>query len=270
MTRRSLIHRATPGRRLGTNGTRDRTPTSAAQVADEQPTRSRGWHAALATLPYVGAIGAGLYGVLRLAYVFFYIPLRTTPEETGYGYAEILASQLVGAFWLVAILALPLFVICCGVLAVHTLARRKEPQARRGRASRSSTSKTIAVLGRWSLGVAVVVVLVGLPIVASQFGADAAKGITVRNVSLQKLPQFPVLAVQAVPANVTWVSEAPEEVKSLQTRKCLMYLGRSAGTAVLYDVSTGESLRVPEQSVLITLRFERHLPTEDCKPPAPS
>jgi hypothetical protein len=56
-------------------------------------------------VPLVGVIGAALYGVLRLAYLFFYLPLRATPDEVGYGYSQVLADELIGAIELVLLTA---------------------------------------------------------------------------------------------------------------------------------------------------------------------
>src|SRR5690349_2774750 len=50
---------------------------------------SRLERAARNAVPLVGVIGAALYAVLRVAYLAFYLRLRTTPEEVGYGYSQI-------------------------------------------------------------------------------------------------------------------------------------------------------------------------------------
>src|SRR5580704_17135814 len=57
-------------------------------------------------VPRVGIIGAAPYGILRLAYLFFYLPLRATPDEVGYGYSQVLADELIGAIELVVLVAL--------------------------------------------------------------------------------------------------------------------------------------------------------------------
>ena len=66
-------------------------------------------------VPLVGVVGAALYGVLRLAYLFFYLRLRASPDEVGYGYSQVLADELIGAIELVllvtVIIMLPLAII---------------------------------------------------------------------------------------------------------------------------------------------------------------
>src|SRR5437773_12546318 len=55
-------------------------------------------------VPLAGVTGAALYGVLRLAYVFFYLWLRATPDEVGYGYSQVLSDELIGAIELVVLI----------------------------------------------------------------------------------------------------------------------------------------------------------------------
>jgi hypothetical protein len=57
-------------------------------------------------VPLIGVIAAALYGVLRLAYLFFYLRLRASPDEVGYGYSQVLADELIGAIELVVLVAL--------------------------------------------------------------------------------------------------------------------------------------------------------------------
>src|SRR5690349_421350 len=84
-------------------------------------------------VPLAGVIGAALYGVLRLAYVFFYLWLRATPDEVGYGYSQVLADELIGAIELViltaSVIAITVFAISILVsLAKHaTVKYRSKP-----------------------------------------------------------------------------------------------------------------------------------------------
>src|SRR5437588_827582 len=56
----------------------------------------------------------------------------------------------------------------------------------------------------WAFIVAIPLVLVGLPVLGWLEGAQAANGYTVRNVYLAGTIRLPVLAVEAVPATVSW------------------------------------------------------------------
>jgi hypothetical protein len=209
-------------------------------------------------VPLLGAVGAALYGVLRLSYVFFYLQLRATPEEVGYGYVEVLAGQLVGAVELVLILAVLLLIVGACVKGAVVLWSRRTPTTRRSGTAwrrdwwaRSTLRSTAA---------ATLIVLVGLPVIAWSAGADAAQGFTVRNVYLLGTIRLPVLAVQAVPARIQWTASPPEAARGLEERQCLLYLGTAAGTAVFFDVATRESVRVPAGQVAITLQNTTAVP----------
>jgi hypothetical protein len=209
-------------------------------------------------VPLAGVLGAALYGVLRLSYVFFYLQLRATPEEVGYGYVQILAGQLVGALELVLLVAVVFF--CTSLLVRITskllkiLLHRRQVIARR---PRSAVLVTTAVR---SAGTALGVVLLGLPVVAWAEGSLAVQGYAVRNVYLVGSIRLPVLAVAAVPATVTEVGTDPSRPGSISNRGCLLYLGRADGQAVFYDVSTHESLRVPSDSIVVSLRNTPEVP----------
>src|SRR5690242_5225033 len=56
-------------------------------------------------LPAIGTLGLVLYGLLRLAYMFFYLRLRTTPEEVGYDYVRVLSESIAGAVELILLCA---------------------------------------------------------------------------------------------------------------------------------------------------------------------
>ena len=203
--------------------------------------------------PLLGLIGAVLYGVLRLSYMFFYLQLRTTPEEVGYGYAEILATQLVGAIELVLIFAVLIFV---SVITFHYVRGRVPTLGRAGGGSVPLKPSRVNVwrLGRRSAVAAVLVVVVLLPTFAWLMGAEAKKGYAVRNVYPRGMIALPILAVQAVPARVSPVSDSGPAALFAE-RECLLYLGSNDGTAVFYDVSTGESIRLPSSAVSIVLPF---------------
>jgi hypothetical protein len=205
-------------------------------------------------VPLVGVAGAALYGVLRLAYVFFYLWLRATPDEVGYGYSQVLSDELVGAVELVVLVAALIWVVWSAASAFLSLVRRAARKRRVEQFHAFSTSKArrIAV---WSLAIAVPVVLALLPVLGWQEGQQAYSGYSVRNVYLAGTIRLPVLAVQAVPAEVAWASPpAPGEPDiSASARPCLLYLGQADGTSVFYDVHSQESLRLPTADIVISL-----------------
>ena len=208
-------------------------------------------------VPLAGLGGAAVYGVLRLSYALFYLHLRVTPEEAGYGYAEVLAGQLIGAIELVILLALLfLAVALVGRSLTRGIARkagrRVRPRPGLPWARRAAVRSVIAAL---------VVVVIGLPAIAWEMGASAAAGWTARNIYLRPLP-IPVLPVQAVPATLLPLDDGSVAARELSERRCLMYLGQSEGTAVFFDVATADSVRVSADAFVITLRWISSVPTE--------
>ncbi len=73
-----------------------------------------------------------------------------------------------------------------------------------------------------------------------------------RNVHPRGMIALPVLAVQAVPAQVSYVSDT--DAPPVEDNECLLYLGAHEGTAVFYDVHTKESVRLPSSAITIVLR----------------
>jgi hypothetical protein len=205
-------------------------------------------------VPLAGVAGAVLYGVLRLAYVFFYLRVRATPEEVGYGYAQILAAELIGAVELVVFATVLLFVPALLTGRLIDLVRH-----RRGRPAATGAGRVQRLAARCTL-VAVAVVLVGLPIVGWLEGAEAAKGYTVRNVYLAHTIQLPVLAVQAVPAQVEWTGDQAGNGVRLGSRRCLLYLGQADSIAVFFDVYSRESLRLPAGAIVVSLQNTAAVP----------
>ncbi len=210
--------------------------------------------------PLLGVVGAVLYGVLRLAYLFFYLQLRATPEEVGYGYSEILATQLVGAFELVFVVAVVIVGVRLGWQTAVAAARRTR---------RVGVREGVRTVLRTSVVAAVVIVVAGLPCLAWLMGAEAAKGYAVRNVYPSGFVAIPILAVQAVPARVESVSGTDNGLADVESRDCLLYLGSHDGTAIFYDVASEESIRLPTSSVTIVLPFTNRVPHGCRRPVAP-
>jgi hypothetical protein len=208
--------------------------------------------------PLLGVVGVVLFGVLRLAYVFFYLRLRATPEEVGYGYLEILSGQLIGTAELVLLLTAILVAGAIAARAVrHAVAGRWRDAVSRPRRA------TMTRLARRCGLVALVVVLAGLPMLAWIFGTEARHGYAVRNIYLAHTVRIPVLAVQASPATVAWTGATRPDMPNLNRRRCLLYLGKAGGVTVFYDVATQESLHVPSAQILLTIQNVKGVP-EDC------
>jgi len=242
--------RRLPGRRLRPAGGPYLLPCHCADRQPEPPAQSSGntlldWTVKYG-VPLLGTVGLVLYGMLRLAYVFFYVQLRATPQEVGYGYAEILSSQLIGTIELVLLLAAVLLVLGLGADGLRRATVRPATP-------RAPYQGMVIRLARWSGLAAVVLVLTLLPGMAWLQGTEARHGYTVRNVYLAHTVRIPVLAVQAVPAVVAWTNAAAPAPLDLRNRHCLLYLGQADGTTVFYDVTTRESLRLPSSGIVVSV-----------------
>jgi hypothetical protein len=245
----------------------DQSPESAEPVAAQarEPSEHNGsallnWMVRYA-VPLTGVIGAALYGVLRLAYVFFYLWLRATPDEVGYNYSQVLSDELIGAIELVILTAIVISIAGFTIDILLTLARRVvwKYQAKETGILRLSKAKAQKI-ATWSFVVAVPIVLVGLPVLGWLEGAQAANGYTVRNVYLAGTIRLPVLAVQAVPAEVAWTSTQGSDGLNISERQCLLYLGEADGISVFYDVHSQESLRLPSTDIVVSLQDTTSVP----------
>jgi hypothetical protein len=231
---------------------------------------SKAGRVALALKDYAGltgVLGVVLYALLRIAYAFFYIRLRTTPEEVGYGYSRVISESIAGAVELVLLIAI--LITALGVLYYLgriTLLRflRRSHQPRVLEILREPPLPIVRRVAARSVAIGAAAVFLALPALAWWQGGLAQRGQTVRNVYFIGIPYLPILAVQAVPAEVTWKDKESDKPLSLSDRKCLMYLGQSNGTTVFYDVRTHDSLRLPSGDITVTLRFAFFVP-ESCR-----
>jgi hypothetical protein len=217
-------------------------------------------------LPALGALGLILYGLLRIAYVFFYLRLRTTPEEVGYDYGRILSESIAGAVELVILCAAVFALVNVLLYVTRLLPLLWSPN--RASSVREFVNRRPRLLVRRialrSLALGAVFVLASLPILAWWQGGLAQGGQTVRNVYFIGVPYLPVLAVQAVPADVAWVGGDADTSVQLAGRECLMYLGQANGSSVFFDVQSRESLRLPSGSIAVSLKFTFFVP-DDCR-----
>ena len=214
----------------------------------------------------VGALGILLYGLLRLAYVFFYTRLRTTPEEVGYGYARILSESIAGAVELTVIAT----VLVALLTVLYSLARTAPDLMRaRKRGWTSMLARVRRVPGLAvrrlvvrSLVAGFLLVIASLPPLAWWQGGLARGGQTVRNAYFVGVPYLPVLAVQAVPADVAWIDGDEGKPLPLAGRTFMLYLGEANGVTVFYEVPTALSIRLPSAEITVTLRYAYSVPDE--------
>jgi hypothetical protein len=155
-------------------------------------------------VPLAGVTGAALYGVLRLAYVFFYLWLRATPDEVGYGYSQVLSDELIGAIELVVLIATLIWIIGFSASIFASLAQRVTRKYRSKAAEIHLFGKLKAQrIAVWSLAIAVPIVLIWLPILGWLEGEQAANGYSVRNVYLAGTSGFLSLPSRPSPLRST-------------------------------------------------------------------
>jgi hypothetical protein len=176
------------------------------------------------SLPEVLAVaGALTYGVTYLACALFYEPLGVEPADVGLSYADLLAQS---AVYLGIVFALP-----AGYTAfLSSMGWLKKP-------------------GRAWAGVGVL----GLLTVFTLITSGMAGSIEVRD---GKEP-FDAFGVGLLPWSDTGVARV-RWTGTTQGRpplpRCVIRLGESAGTEVLYDPDTSTTLRLPQSSVAVTIR----------------
>jgi hypothetical protein len=200
--------------------------------------------------------------LLRLTYLLFYVQLRTTPEETGYGYARILSESVVGSLEMVLFVFCPLFGLNVVVFGIRRAWSRRHPRRHRTKRQKPLRSRghPLQRMAVRTFGIAFVVVMGSLPLLASFEGRLARQGETVRNVYFLGVPNLPVLAVQAVVARVTWINRTSQDQFDFASRDCLLYLGEGDGIDVFYDVRSHESIRIPAADAVVSLSFRKAVP----------
>lgn len=167
--------------------------------------------------------GAAAYGATYLGCIIFYGPFGVEPADIGLGYAELLGQAAVYLALLAATMV-PL-----ALLAV--------PSA----SDRAGTAIAFGI----ALAITVIVALIGSAILGSSRVKDGkAPG---GQLGLDVLPWN-----DAQVAAVRWIgSGTPPPLP-----RCVVRLGESAGTEVLYDPATETTLRLPQSSVVVTIKPE--------------
>jgi hypothetical protein len=192
--------------------------------------------------------GLFLYGSLRLAAGIFYGRLGVSPEEVGFGYAEMIARSIYGLALLVIIMLLVRFVVMPSLLAIGYFGYRLIRPA--ADTSRVAGLRTGFIHGfrrgvrmsvdDWVFDVVGLAVVL-LPIMLATFaGIDAANGI----------PSDPAFT------GVSWRAEAARiypDVPSepIEEGKCVLYLGQNQGVTVLYEPKSRTTWRVPTSGAVV-------------------
>lgn len=229
-------------------------------------------------VPALTAIGLALYGALAFGYSRFYGEFGVSPDEVGLGYVQAL-SRSAGAVFL--FFAIGFAYVAIGVVQLRIVYRslvraadradavgraealRDEGAPQRGGASSNSDGSSrprelLLYLASTLAAVALVVVVVVFATAAKNRADQVRQGQAVGPVKF--LVGSVLLDLRAQPATILWTGRTSPATSVLKGGRCLMYLGQSDGTTVLYDPLAGETLRVPSAAVLVEARVSGSCP----------
>jgi hypothetical protein len=198
-------------------------------------------------VPAATIAGGVTYAVVRVSLARFYGRFGVEPEEVGLGYADVLVRTVFG----LALTYVLLFVAGFLVLAMLVgIAGKGGPLARyEDRAAQWAGPAFIA----WLI-VVLPVLLVLLPFRAEALADDIVAGTAVRPFRLEEYRGDLSLGNPfGIRAEFVTVEALDGTVPPL-LKNCdctLIYLGRSSGIAVLYDVTHRRTLRLPDAELVI-------------------
>ena len=178
---------------------------------------------------------------------------------------EVLLVFAVGVFWPAVREArwwVYAFYSTVGLWVVQVFYLQPEERVEEGEPSRRSIRVRLHLGGPGLffavLAAILTVVILLIPIRALRQARVALQGEPVVNT-------FPFPAWGAQPAIVSRGKEAAGDLPVAAGGHCLMYLGQAAGTAVLYDVDSGQTVRIPSGSVTITTARSRSEDVSACR-----
>jgi hypothetical protein len=187
--------------------------------------------------PVLAFVGVFLFAVRYLSYLAFYAPFGVSPEEVGLGWSEALLQ---------AIIATTIFAAAMGFYFAFT--------------ARESWLFGKLVGGRvkspWRFlggGVALAVgsLQVCLVFGALWYGTRAEDGEPLGN---RSIPSY--LEWRAERVKVRIIGDAISDL-SLSSDDCTLYLGKADGTAVLWNFTDKQTVRIPESKIALEMGQEQ-------------
>jgi hypothetical protein len=238
------------------------TPTTSDDSAKPRRSDSKDLLAAAVSIATVGS--ALIYGLVALGYSEFYRELGITPRDVGVEVGKTLGD----AVGLAVLLTVVSFLLALLVYSVWRLGGRSERLL--GFVQQLWWTRSLVAQGRLrqftALFVAAsvlsfLVAAIALRYLANTRADDVKKGRPVEPLRIGPgLGDFIPLEVLDVHADPVFAIAAlragegvPPELDDAQKNGDLFYIGRSAGSAVLYDAATQHSFVVPATSLVFEL-----------------
>jgi hypothetical protein len=228
----------------------------------------------------LGVMAAIAYGVLRIAYVQYYQEFRVLPEQAGLGKTELLTQALVGPVILLALMSLVVLLVAVPSAAIRvSREHRKNEHAPRlnSREGRLSAQRKIRRLF-WPVLLGGILfaflVLVAALLYFANGSADRAihkphEALLGRYVGLGPY-SIPLLDVRALPTDVEWVGSGTAPTIITRAGACMMYLGGTTDTVLLWDAMDDPTITVPKEDVIVELRTPSSGLPLTCPEPPPS
>ncbi len=243
----------------------------------------------------LAALGVLGYGLLRLAYVQFYWHFDALPEDAGLGKTELLSQALVGPVVLLIVAAVASILLlvlllflnsfyfisarAIGLRLVRYMASRTRAPADVDElvaaAERSltrllplpvSAKDAVKSVLRLFRPVAAAGTVLALAVtVGSLFisAHDAARGVLEsphqtlagRSIGVGSY-SLPILDVRALAATVVWVGSGTTPSVLSTDASCLMYLGQTSDTVLVYDAAQADTIRLQPDDVVVAIHTQ--------------
>jgi hypothetical protein len=199
------------------------------------------------------------YGMLRSGYVRFYSQYGVSPEDVGISQQQVITGALrfclaakfvrsLGGWAPLMIFALLAFYAAVWMVVVRFCVRSRRFMAT-AKTTRSRVLLVVTIYLSTLLGLLVIIAFYFI-------GQDQAKAShSIEQFRSVHPADMVFLMVQADPASVVWLTTKEPRPSAFPNSKArVMYLGHTEKMATIYDPISSSMWRVPEDSVLITVK----------------
>jgi hypothetical protein len=192
----------------------------------------------------VTLIGAFAYLITRIAQTSFYNKFGVDPEDVGLSYSATLSRAALG---LIVVLLAALVLTTFTTFVGPKVAVEEPPDAEAGR-RRIGPSASVLLA---SFTVALVLLAIWWPLVYSYDATDVLHGKRLRP-TLLGIYRNP-LGLRAEVVHVAWIDPTHARYKFFvkSKPKRVVYLGSAGGIAVFFDPTNQQTVRVPQNDIVI-------------------